>query len=72
MVHILCTMLITVSSAAKILDTSEGTVRRLERKGELLATRTDTGLRLFERATVQKLAHDRATRRAASSGHEAA
>lgn len=52
-------MLITVSSAAKILDTSEATVRRLERKGELPATRTDTGLRLFDRATVERIAGER-------------
>ena len=41
-------MLITVSCAAKILETSEGTVRRLERSGDLPAMRTSTGVRLFD------------------------
>ena len=42
-------MLITTTTAAKILKTSEGTVRAMKRRGELPATRTETGIRLFDR-----------------------
>jgi excisionase family DNA binding protein len=56
--------LITTTTAAKILKTSEGTVRALERRGELPATRTATGMRVFVREDVERLALERATRRA--------
>ena len=55
-------MLITVSPAEKILEISEGTVRALVRRGELTATRTSTGVRLFEREEVERLAQKRADR----------
>lgn len=57
-------MLITTTTAAKILKTSEGTVRAMKRRGELPATRTETGIRLFDRTDVERVAHDRAMRRA--------
>jgi DNA-binding transcriptional MerR regulator len=59
------TTLITVSRAAKILDLSEGGVRALERRGELPATRTSTGTRLFDPAIVERVARERAARAAA-------
>jgi excisionase family DNA binding protein len=65
-------MLLTVSSAAKILKTSEGTVRRLERSGELPAQRTSNGMRLFDRADVDRLARERAERHTAPPSPEAA
>jgi DNA-binding transcriptional MerR regulator len=68
-------MLITTSHAAKILDTSEGTVRALERRGELPCKfRTSTNIRLFEQSDVERVARERAERRAAAAaaGVEAA
>jgi excisionase family DNA binding protein len=65
-------MLLTVSSAAKILKTSEGTVRRLERSGELPAQRTSSGVRLFDRADVDRLARERAERRTLPSSPKVA
>jgi excisionase family DNA binding protein len=65
-------MLITTSCAAKILDISEGTVRALERRGELPAIRTSTNMRLFEQSDVERLARERAERRATAAGIEAA
>jgi excisionase family DNA binding protein len=56
-------MLITSSSAARILEVSEGTVRAMERRGELPATKTATGVRLFESGDVERVAAERATRR---------
>lgn len=55
-------VLITTATAARILRTSEGTVRALERRGELPATRTPTGMRLFEQAVVERVARNRAQR----------
>jgi excisionase family DNA binding protein len=54
---------VTTSAAAKILQTSEGTVRALEKRGELPATRTSTGMRLFDPAVVERVARERAARR---------
>ena len=56
-------MLVTVSRAAKILETSEGTVRALERRGELPAQRTSSGMRLFDEQMVERVARERAERR---------
>jgi excisionase family DNA binding protein len=50
---------ITVSGAARILEVSEDTVRRLEAAGVLPAIRTQTGTRLFERRAVEALAAQR-------------
>jgi excisionase family DNA binding protein len=65
-------MLITVSPAAKILKTSEGTVRALARRRVLPSTRTSTGLRLFEKADVERVARDRAKSHTTSRSPEAA
>ena len=71
MVQHVCIMLITVSPAAKILKTSEGTVRALERRGDLPATRTSTGVRLFDYDVVTRLAAKRQERRSTSSNEGA-
>lgn len=47
-------MFLTVSAVAKILNTSEGNVRALERKGTLRATRTSSGERLFKPKDVDR------------------
>jgi excisionase family DNA binding protein len=56
-------MQITTKHAAKILDTSEATVRAMERRGELPAARTSSGMRLFELQTVERVARERADKR---------
>lgn len=53
-------MLIMVSRVAQILGIGEGTVRALERRGELPAQRTSSGVRLFDQATIERIARDRA------------
>jgi excisionase family DNA binding protein len=64
-------MLITTSHAARILNIAENTVRLLVRRGELPATRTSTGVRLFESDVVCRIAAERQTRRE-RAGDEAA
>jgi excisionase family DNA binding protein len=54
---------ITVSGAARILECSEGTVRRLEATGALRAMRTPTGMRIFALDDVEQLATQRAQER---------
>jgi DNA-binding transcriptional MerR regulator len=56
--------LITVSRVAKILNTSEGCVRSQERRGLLPAVKTDSGMRLFDRDVIERIARERADRRA--------
>jgi excisionase family DNA binding protein len=55
--------LITTSGAARILEQSEGTVRRLENKGEITAIKTERGMRLFDRAAIERVAAERKARR---------
>ena len=50
--------LILSSEAARILDRSASAVRYYEEMGLLPATRTSTGVRLFVRADVEKLAKE--------------
>ena len=54
----------SATSTSILLGTSENAVRGFERRGLLTATRTSTGVRLFELADVERLARERATRRA--------
>lgn len=58
---------ITVSRAAKILDSSEGTVRRLARNGELPCTTLSTGMRIFDPDVVERVAAERKARRDAAN-----
>jgi excisionase family DNA binding protein len=48
--------LLTTGDAARILGLDPATVRLYERTGRLAAHRTRRGLRLFERADVERLA----------------
>lgn len=50
---------------AQRLGLSPDRVRQLERAGVLLAQRTPTGLRLYDRDVVERLAAERAQRRKA-------
>jgi excisionase family DNA binding protein len=53
------------SEVAQILQVSEATVRLWESGGRLHARRTARGVRLFDRADVERLAREREARRAA-------
>jgi excisionase family DNA binding protein len=56
--------LLLVSQAARLLDTSESTVRYMARRGQLPCTRVGTaGPRLFSRADVEALADARRSTR---------
>jgi excisionase family DNA binding protein len=50
------------SEAARILHVSADTVRLFERSGLLPATKTNSGLRLFDRKDVERLAVERGQR----------
>lgn len=54
---------ITTGDAARELGCSPALVHWLERKGQLKAVRTNSGIRLFERKHVRALAADRRERR---------
>ena len=56
--------LLTTSAAARILDLTSESVRQYERQGKLPAIRTESGMRLFQRADVERFAKARAARRA--------
>lgn len=51
------------SEAARLLGVTSDAVRHMERRGLLPAVRTGSGVRLFDRATVERLATERAQRR---------
>ncbi len=55
--------LVTTSEAARLLRVSEQTIRNLERRGILPASRLSNGTRVFERTTVDKLAAARGNHR---------
>ena len=47
------------SEAARELNVSATTVREMERRGDLPATRTPTGTRIFSAADIQKVKAER-------------
>lgn len=51
------------AEAARILGVTTSTVRLMESRGELPATRTGDGVRIFDRADVERLAAERAAER---------
>lgn len=59
--------LLTTSTVARKLGLAENTIRSLERRGILSATRDSANRRLFDRAAVDRFLHnrdhDRASRR---------
>lgn len=59
--------LITTSEAARILDLSPDSVRRLEREGALPAIKVGKGHRLFEQSEVEKLRSERERTRSADN-----
>jgi len=58
--------LITVSPTARILKVAEGTVRGMVRRGELPCIFAASGLRLFDRETIERIAAEREGR---ADGH---
>jgi excisionase family DNA binding protein len=56
------TDLLLTSEVARVLGVSPATVCNLERKGDLPATRTASGVRLYVRRDVDALATTRAAR----------
>lgn len=52
------------NGAARLLDVAPQTIRLWERTGKLPALRTESGVRLFSRCDVERLARERAERRA--------
>jgi excisionase family DNA binding protein len=54
--------LLTPSEAARLLGISADSVRRLSNNGELPTVKTTGGFRVFKRADVERLAHQRAAR----------
>lgn len=50
------------AEAARILGVTPATVRLMESRGALQATRTATGVRIFDRADVERLAAERSER----------
>lgn len=53
---------LTTGAVARELGVAEATVRLMERRGELSATRTSSGIRLFDRAVVERVAYERGAR----------
>lgn len=51
--------LVTVSEVARVLRVSEQTVRNLERRGVLQASRLSNGTRVFDRQDVDALRSER-------------
>ena len=52
------------AEAARILGVTPATVRLMESRGELPATRTESGVRIFDRADVERLAAERSVSKA--------
>jgi DNA-binding transcriptional MerR regulator len=48
-----------VSEVARVLNKSEQTVRNLDRRGILTASRLSNGTRIFQRSDVEKLRQQR-------------
>ena len=54
--------LLSTSSAARELGVAEGTIRLMERRGELPCVRLASGMRLFDRRAVDAVRAARARR----------
>jgi DNA-binding transcriptional MerR regulator len=60
--------MLTVGDVARLCDVAAETVRIWERLGKLAAVRTRSGMRLFRRDDVERVARARATRGARRRG----
>ncbi|MFL6213609.1 MAG: MerR family transcriptional regulator [Blastocatellia bacterium] len=58
--------LLIASEAAKLLDCTAANIRALERAGKVPALRTASGVRIFRREDVDRLALERQRKRDAS------
>jgi DNA-binding transcriptional MerR regulator len=56
--------LLMTADVAKILGVVPATIRWMERTGRIVAQRTPSGVRLFRRADVERVAFERVQRRA--------
>jgi excisionase family DNA binding protein len=56
------TQFLTTSKAAIALAVSEATVKAMEKRGELPAVRTSSGVRLFRKSDIEQAVVDRAAR----------
>lgn len=54
---------ITLGEVARILHVAEATARKMADEGRLVVQRTTTGLRIFERENVERVAAERLERR---------
>jgi DNA-binding transcriptional MerR regulator len=61
---------ILTAEAARLLDLTPNGVRVMERRGEIHAERTPSGVRLFDRTVVQRVARTRANRTRQARGAE--
>ena len=58
---------LTTSGVARTLQESEGTVRSKARRGIYPFIETESGVRLFDADTIERIAQERAERRRAAS-----
>jgi len=57
----------TTSRVARVLRVAEGTVRQLAQRGDLPSIRLSSGMRLYRRSDVERLAAHRDARAAAKA-----
>jgi DNA-binding transcriptional MerR regulator len=61
---------LSAADAARILGITPAAVRLMHQRGDLpIAAKTESGIHLFSRAVVERVANDRARRRAAGREH---
>jgi DNA-binding transcriptional MerR regulator len=56
-------MKLLTAEAARLIGVTPTTIRAMEQRGLLVAERTPSGVRLFERDLVERVARERAERR---------
>jgi len=61
--------ILTVGDAARLLGLSTSRVRQLAENGSLITFRTTSGIRLFRRSAVERLARERTSTAQTSGQH---
>jgi hypothetical protein len=69
--HPMNEIFLTVGDAARILGKSPECIRGYERSGKLAAIKTQSGVRLFRRKDVERLAQQQTTERSAQGARAA-
>jgi DNA-binding transcriptional MerR regulator len=64
-------MKLVVSDVARILGVTPATVRAMERRGEIIAERTLSGVRIFDNPEVERVKAARDQKRPTSAGEAA-